>query len=346
MLGRLKFELDALVQEMLSYIPEEMFTRSDTTFLDPAMGGGQFVYQIENRLRKNGHSDENISQRVFGFESNRMRVNFAVNKNNLVGTYAKGGLEEMGEKKFDVIVGNPPFNSSDTQRLDTNHRGQGENLSKKFINMSLDMSENSCILIAPYSRLDTPGYRKYMEERGLYRIKNVGEHFKDIGLAIASFYFNRTKISNNIENEFDTKLKIPSKTFESVYECQPGRLNRQDYEKDLTDSGKYQIVVTTSVVKYTDDSDLVLRMKDRTVGYWRVVMNSSTSPKNIGKLIVVGPDSILSKSVNCLKFQNQYEAEQVKKYLEEPHVNDTLKKVKVTASNSIKFLKYIENPFL
>ena len=40
MLGRLKFEIDELVDEILDQLPVSVFERNDTTFLDPAMGGG------------------------------------------------------------------------------------------------------------------------------------------------------------------------------------------------------------------------------------------------------------------------------------------------------------------
>ena len=34
--------------------------------------------------------------------------------------------------KFDLVIGNPPYNSLDTSRENTSHRGQGDNLAKKF----------------------------------------------------------------------------------------------------------------------------------------------------------------------------------------------------------------------
>jgi hypothetical protein len=80
------------------------------------MAGGQFVKIIEKRLRVHGHSDENIKRRVFGFESSDMRVNYAVNKHGLVGTYSSTDfLSWETDMKFDVIVGNPPFNGNNKQ---------------------------------------------------------------------------------------------------------------------------------------------------------------------------------------------------------------------------------------
>ena len=57
MLSRMKFEIEALVEEMLDQLPETVWTSNSTTFFDPAIGGGQFVRAIEQRLRERGHSD-------------------------------------------------------------------------------------------------------------------------------------------------------------------------------------------------------------------------------------------------------------------------------------------------
>ena len=68
MLIRLRADLDELVEEMLDLLPQKYFKSKTATFLDPAMGSGQFVSAIEKRLRDNGHDDENIAKRVYGFE--------------------------------------------------------------------------------------------------------------------------------------------------------------------------------------------------------------------------------------------------------------------------------------
>ena len=118
---RLKFDIDVLANEMLDCIPEEMFISDTTTFLDPAMGGGQFIKALISRLRKYSHSDDNIASRITCYENNKMRIKFAVNKYNLIGTFeAKDFLKEDIDMKFDAIIGNPPYKESGNDSTFTN----------------------------------------------------------------------------------------------------------------------------------------------------------------------------------------------------------------------------------
>jgi site-specific DNA-methyltransferase (adenine-specific) len=66
-----------LAFEMISTLPEEVFTSSETTFLDPICKSGTFLFEIVERLYNEGHSIENIQKRIFTVDSNMHSLNVA-----------------------------------------------------------------------------------------------------------------------------------------------------------------------------------------------------------------------------------------------------------------------------
>lgn len=347
----MKFEIEPVVEEILNQLPSSVWLSTSTTFLDPAIAGGQFVRAIEERLRKHGHSDDNIRMRVFGFEESNLYIRFAVNKHKLVGQYTKLAYNQFlnldKSMKFDVIIGNPPYNSNDTSRENMAHRGQGDNLAKKFTVKSLELSSRFLAFIIPYGhRTYSPALQETFRKNGLQKIVPCQEHFKQVSTNPCVFYFDKSNLLDEVDDQYNTHgLSIPTKNIGEIFRNQPGRLNREDYESSLNDTGTYRIVVTTAVIKYTDDKSIVDGMRDNTRGNWRVVFNCTTSLRKFGKIIVEGPDSVLSKSVHCLIMNSQADALKMKAYLESSPVQDILNEVKViNACNSKKFLQYIPMP--
>jgi hypothetical protein len=142
MLMRYKFKFNALVEEMLDKLPQEVFTSKTTTFCDPAMGGAQFIKAVIARLRKAGHSDKNIASRVFGYEEEESLIAAAINRHKLIGTFEVRTVETLPDMKFDVIVGNPPYG----------------NLHLKFLTFSVTHlnSNGTSITIQPVRWLQDP----------------------------------------------------------------------------------------------------------------------------------------------------------------------------------------------
>ena len=202
MLSRLKFDMSALVDEILDRLPPEVWSSNSTTFLDPAIGGGQFVAEIERRLRAHGHSDSNIHSRVFGYERGPVAIRYAVNKHKLVGNYtcktAVEFLELDTDMQFDVVVGNPPFQS--------NSAGRAEKLWPKFISRAFDICKPDGIvaIISPtswtagsknISKGSTGVLSDIFQVYDIQRINlDVREHFPTVGTHIG--YFIGTKRPN------------------------------------------------------------------------------------------------------------------------------------------------------
>lgn len=218
MIKRLKFDLEDLVNEMLDKLPEEVFKSSSTTFLDPEIGGGQFVTVIEERLRKYGHSDINISKRVFGLTGNKIRLNYIKNTYKLNGTYSTGDFltGKHNDMKFDIVVGNPPYQ-------DSNGAASSKAIWHEFVYKALDVlveGGHLCIIHPNGWRAPSGKFFKVQEtllknnlkflkladfEEGR-RIFNVGTSF-DYYILSKEPYLNSTTVIDSEQNESTFNLK-------------------------------------------------------------------------------------------------------------------------------------------
>lgn len=202
MLSRMKFEIEPLVAEMLDRLPNSVWSSKTSTFFDPAIGGGQFVRAIEQQLREHGHSDANIRSRVFGFEESNLHIRFAVNKYNLVGQYVRKPYEKFFEldntMKFDVVVGNPPYQ-------DGSKDGGQNKIYNQFAKKSLDLLKSNGIMafITPTSVLKES---KRFSLVGLDHLKIVdfraNNHF-NVGIGICWWlvdknYLGDVAVYNNV----------------------------------------------------------------------------------------------------------------------------------------------------
>jgi hypothetical protein len=227
MIKRLKFDLEELVDRMINQLPKEVFESDSTTFLDPSMAGGQFVTAVEDKLRKYGHSDSNISKRVFGLIENKLRLNYIMNTHKLVGSYNVGDFlkKDFNNMKFDVIIGNPPYNSS----------SGGKKLWPLFsTHSSTLLKENGCILfVTPNTWLYRPHSPKMKEmvstckQQELILIDTtVSKYFPNIGEDIGYWMLK------NSNRETNTKLILQDEEKYIQYVGQVIAMNRSDELKN------------------------------------------------------------------------------------------------------------------
>jgi len=281
MLFRLKLDIKKLVNEILDQLPTDTWTSKTTTFLDPCMGGGQFVREIEYRLRRYGHSDENISGRVFGIESNKLGVVYARNKYKLAGTYSVGDFLETDFKdmRFDVVAGNPPFQRNDSPN--------SHSLWEKFLERSFDLvKENGYVsFVTPY--IGRRKVQRFFHDNDVVSYCGIGvDRYFDVGSTFCWYVIRSGKhniktnimteagvfvsefpnlgfIPNNITKdnlEFLTTMttgpKLPVRT-----DCGIHSVNKEKFSNNSNTKFKYPTQHTSSQTRYCSEAPKSLKMK-------------------------------------------------------------------------------------
>jgi len=277
-----------LVNEMLDQLPEHVWTSDRTTFFDPAIGGGQFVKEIERRLRSAGHPDRNIHRRVFGLEESDLHIRFAVNKHKLVGQYAKKTYDKFFElddtMKFDVVIGNPPY-----QNKEENADGS---LWLRFVNKGVEhlRPHGKLMFITPTSWVGKQSNTKKADwspftdnHVELYKVLSKAEkeqHFGGVGSSFGYYILSKgsglTKIvfedASSIDYQLITKEPLPNNItklsfgihqkiakakklqFESNFKFHSQVLKKKGIVSDTKGNGfKYTTYFSHNLIRYTSE---------------------------------------------------------------------------------------------
>ena len=145
MIPRVKFNIDEIASLIVNRIPAEYIDNPSTQFLDPAIGGGQIVKLLEKRI------NYDIKNRVFGCEAESLYVDYARNKNHLLGTYDIVKYKDIIEKgftmKFDVIVGNFPFTENPGEARQESGNSNNSTLYNDFMEVSFKTAKYISVII-------------------------------------------------------------------------------------------------------------------------------------------------------------------------------------------------------
>lgn len=206
MLSRLKFEIDEVIIPMLSKIPDNVWESKTTTFGDLQMAGGQFIKQVVEKLRTFGHSDKNIKKRVFGYSENSMYLSY-INGLDLIGTFDIYSKENTENMKFDVIIGNPPY-----QELKTGNK-KSKAMWPDFVIKSFELCKDGgyVSLIHPSGWRNVDGKFKNIQslllanELQYLEIHNESDGLRTFG---AETRYDWYVIKNTINNKNKTVIKF------------------------------------------------------------------------------------------------------------------------------------------
>lgn len=353
MLSRIKFEIEGLVTEILDQLTAEVWTSSITTFFDPAIGGGQFVREIERRLRANGHSDANIKERVYGCEASRLNVKFALNKYKLVGNYVVCDFltQDFKGMKFDVIVGNPPFNGSKNDI----EGSRAKQLYKEFVTKSLSLSNTVYMVIPSLWTHKTGTLKTELYKFGLKKCVGCTDKFPvDIGICYIiaeKGYKGDLTIKPENEDEYTVSWSEKTPIHLNSSEEKNNILNKIKSDKNIGNiwtrssmnrndptigAGSTKVIDITGPDRQKPEIIKTTKSKLEFPGYdtWKVITNNVLGSPRIGVTKIVGPGVGTTYSVISLLVDTEQEAFNLKSYLDSKFVSFIVKCIKNNGANS------------
>ena len=244
---------DELATTLVNQIPEEEFKSKTSTFFDSSIGSGQVVVKIEQKLKEYGHSESNISKRVFGFEIGKWEVTVARRKHNLLGDYKyEGNVFDM-KKVFDNVITNPPY------------VGKAQ-LHQKFFNKSVNewcKPNGNVVFIQPATPYQN---QKQPREHEAEMVKNVLKYKTDVKILDANI-FKGADIGNDLAITVLHKVKDTS-----------GKLNSITYK----DGNKYENVDLNNISMTQINPDIFSTIKSKYENY--ITNNGSLQDKTYYKL--------------------------------------------------------------
>ena len=251
----------SIAKEMIELLPEEVWNKN-TTFLDPACKSGIFLHEIYLKLMdteslikefpdKSERRQHILHNQLFGIaldhvcqlttartvygtikgNNNIKLIDGYINvvKNKDTRFYTDKIKEQFGDMKFDVVIGNPPYQDSNGGGA----RGiGGSTLYHKFIDKALEMASVVCMITKNnWFQSDVlEKTRANMVDAGITDIINypvIGEVFNGVDVSVCIFCINKDsdgithykKIENNkTTSEYRESIKsigyIPDSTLE------------------------------------------------------------------------------------------------------------------------------------
>lgn len=363
---RVKFEFAPLVNDILDQLPADIWSSTTTTFLDPAFGGGQFLREIERRLREAGHSEHNISSRVYGCEIRQIRLNWTwdhgrVKTRNLIKCDFLN--HDWGDMKFDVIVGNPPYQDKTGNENSTN----SADLYVRFVERGFELSRNYVAMVIPSAwsgARDSKLKTVLFEQNQPLRFDTHGKKWFDVEMNTCWFISQKgrqgvTQISDVEGNTVHIMLNKQSVIPQNIGSLSilehlrshardknlaarwlRGKLNLNDVKSFSKGSVPFVMAVGQKTAPL--EIQMIPKHKETTgAGLHKLVVPNVSSSDAIGNIKYADPSMVGGHSVVFLTCKSKAESDKLKSYLETKLIRYLVKSIKISTPNSKNLFELI-----
>ena len=370
------------IEQMLDELPASVWKDKTLKWFDPACGIGNFpivvyyrlMHSLRNAIEKDAARSKHIIEKMlFMNELNKNNVTnckkiFAmIDADASPNILNKDFLQLDGEDKYDIIIGNPPYNDAAAQPLYS-----------KFIMKAIEMTLSKLLFVVP-SRWFSGGnglddFRKFMLSRkdivSIHHIPNSRSIWPDIDVKGGVNYFYLNKGYNGL-TEFVTDqssrsiqldkydilvqdprayplinkaLKYPSVNTLYLSMWHFGMKTNFEHFKDKP-SGKATVKCYVSAkkggVKYVDPKYI-----KNPYNFWKVFtpLGSGKGGDGFGKIIIASNREVSSHTYFGFKVGSLAEAKSLKSYLETDYANYMLSLRKIDQHISESTLKWIPLP--
>lgn len=334
-----------LVREMIDKVPKEIWKDKSAKILDPAAGSGSYLVAAYWKMIEAGDTHDNIlNNRLYGCETDLVYIKFLREKLGLRGKKlrTKDFLKlKLNNMKFDVIIGNPPFNDDSTTQS-TGRRRTGR-MYLDFIYRSAELSKKHVLMISP-ARGWIIGTRreKYLKEfmqLGLQSLHNCDAFFNIKIQDVIYLHLDKSNVlSELIVDETESKFKPVENNLGELYVRSMSE--KRGILESINDKDGSLVYLTTSRTTTIADTSLI---NDKYSGHWRVIFNVNGSKDSIGKVLVIPPGTYVSYSVCYLLAKDENDANRIKDILLSNSTVEIMKNVRVSASNTKYHFSFIEN---
>jgi len=260
---------EVLIEEMLDSLPNEVWANPDNKWIDNSCGNGNFLVKIKERLLKYHSENHILKKMMWGVDIQADNVNETIKRLGGGNICCHDALtfDYWGHTKFDIVVGNPPYNNEKKGK-----RGNNCNpLWNIFVEFIIDNILNDCgIMCLVHPPLWRKPEHKLWEKMKKYqfdkiRIFSTKESSKIFGVSTKVDYYvmrksppnKKTKIVGEDDKTYSgtiyNKSFIPNKCLseaynvfggqrEIIYSCAYHHYTQKHMSKNKTDTYKYPCI--------------------------------------------------------------------------------------------------------